>query len=82
MPSYTQEELEVAFNKVKSLTHWKDPINKIIDVKDKDVVERAIIHFTATIPTFHKLRNVNKVNKDLWLRVTADGYRMGPAGDH
>jgi hypothetical protein len=79
---YTQEQLEMAFNKVKPITHWKDPINRIIEAKDKDIIAAAIIHFTATEPVFSELENTNAVNKNLWLRVQADGYRMGPAGDH
>lgn len=82
MPEYTQEQLEEAFNKVKSPSHWKNPINRIIEAKDKNVVAAAIMHFTATTAYFEKLPNTNEVNKDMWLRVKAAGYRMGPAGDH
>jgi hypothetical protein len=72
---YTQDELQAAFDKVKPDSHWKDPINATIRASDRDVVEAAIIHFTATEPKF-------TVEGAYTLRVRAAGYRAGPAGDH
>jgi hypothetical protein len=78
---YSDDELKAAFDKVCSPTDWKKPINSIIEAKDKNIVAEAIMHYTATTAYFEKLPNTNEVNKDMWLRVKAAGYRMGPAGD-
>lgn len=80
--SYSEKELKAAFDKVCSPVDWKNPIEAIISVSDKELVTEAIIYYTATVPNFEKLSNTNKVNKDMWLRVTSPGYRMGPAGDY
>ncbi|KKN70748.1 hypothetical protein LCGC14_0427430 [marine sediment metagenome] len=74
IPKFTQTELEKAFAKVKPHKHWKDPIYAIIDAADMDVVDAAIIHFTATKADFRMI----KTGK---LTVRADGYAAGPAGD-
>lgn len=68
----TQKELDRLFGLVCDPNDWKAPINALIDPDDEDGVEEAIIHFTATIPDF-----VPEGDK---VRVTAEGYRMGPAG--
>ena len=71
---YTPEQLDAAFDMVKNPTHWKDPIETVIDDAHIAVVEAAIIHFTATIPEFFHDKGQTY--------VVADGYRAGPAGDH
>ncbi len=71
---YEQAELDAAFDLVKSPTHWKDPIEAVINEADVAVVTAAIIHFTATTPEFFF--------KGSRCYVIADGYRAGPAGDH
>lgn len=78
MKAYTQGQLEAAFDIVKSSTHWKDPIDKIITTPhlpgSLDLIYEAVIHFTGTVPTFTTL-------KDNRTRVRAVGYRNGPCGD-
>jgi hypothetical protein len=74
MPTYSHEELHAAFQKVKNPTDWKAPINAVIDEKDMDIVEQAIVYITATSGTF------TRGKKKGTLRVRADGYRNGPAG--
>lgn len=72
---FTQEQLEAGFKLVQPETHWKDRINAVIEAKDEALVYESVIHFTATVPSFSPVKG----NK---LRVKADGYRMGPCGDH
>jgi hypothetical protein len=70
---YTPEELDAAFDKVKNPTHWKDPIEAVIDDADIAIVTAAIIHFTGTVPEFFHEKGKTY--------VAADGYRAGPCGD-
>lgn len=78
--AYTQEQLEEAFKKVQPKTHWKDPIKAFIEkTEDQMLIQEAIIHFTATVPQFTKINKGSNKGKIL---VTAEGYYMGPAGDH
>lgn len=67
-----------AFRRVASPTHWKDPIECEITVTDRaelDLIVDAVIYFTATIPDVEQLSETR-------YRISADGYTMGPAGDH
>jgi len=74
---YTRRELHEAFEKVSNKDDWKDRIYAVVPVEDVAVVAQAIIFFTATKPKFKGLG----LGCDS-LEVTADGYRIGPAGDH
>lgn len=76
MKQYTEEQLDQAFDSVCSKDDWKDSIDAVIDKKDQDLVTEAIIYFTATSPSFLQVKQKGKI------RVVAEGYRMGPAGDH
>jgi hypothetical protein len=72
---FSHEQLEDAFNQVKTITHWKDPINSTCRVEDKDIISQAIRYFTGTEAEFGEpLFGV--------VRVKAIGYRQGPCGDH
>lgn len=73
--NYTPEQLSAAFDKVRNSIHWKDPIHKVIDFKDKEIVSVAISYFTATEAKFVDIGYGKLI-------VKADGYRRGPAGDH
>lgn len=42
------------------------------------LLARAVEYFTATVPAFTEVVGERGVS----LRVEADGYRRGPAGDH
>lgn len=70
---YTQEQLDTAFSAVQDDEHWKNPIDAFIKESARDITDVAIQHFTATLPNFQRMGNG-------WLRVTATGYRNGPAG--
>lgn len=70
---YTDFELRQAFELVQNREHWKNPVNAVINECDKEIVQEAVIYFTATVPTFTQLA-------DGKLRVQAAGYWAGPAG--
>ncbi|MGH9316895.1 MAG: hypothetical protein ACRD1P_07300 [Thermoanaerobaculia bacterium] len=70
---FTLEQLDEAFNKVRTDGDWRAPIDAIIDEADRGAVDAAVIYFTATEATFTSAG-------DGRLRVIAAGYRMGPAG--
>jgi len=79
MSQYTQEQFVAAFEKVQDKKHWKNPVNAVIDATENlHLIREAIIHFTATVPTFDILKVTEAGTKIL---VRADGYYAGPAGD-
>ena len=49
---YTDFELRQAFELVQNREHWKNPVNAVINECDKEIVQEAVIYFTATVPTF------------------------------
>jgi hypothetical protein len=73
-----QQEHDRFFSKVCNPDDWKAPIDSLCHESEREATAKAIIFFTATEPTFTPLQ----VGPRGWLRVTAKGYRMGPAGDH
>jgi len=80
MKTYTQEELQAAFTKVQDKEHWKNPINAVVDASENlHLIREAVIHFTATVPTFDILKVTEEGTK---VAVRAIGYQAGPAGDH
>lgn len=84
---YTQEQLENAFKLVQNKEHWKNPINAYCTTDEAKPVAAAITYFTATIPTFNFICILDEDDGrfkagDSILKVRADGYRKGPAGDH
>lgn len=68
-------ELKPYFDQVCDRHDWKRPIDAFCRIEDAEKVMRAISFFTATSA---KLTRMNYE----WVRVQADGYRRGPAGDH
>ena len=72
---YTQEELQKAFNLVCDDKDWKAPIDSLCLINEMEIVSAAISHFTATKAKFNTIPENRK-----WARVTAQGYRSGPAG--
>lgn len=70
-----QATLTAAFELVEPTSHWKDAICCFVpEGADLAVVAEAIIHFTATVPTFEVTGG--------GIVVRAAGYRAGPAGDN
>jgi len=70
---FTQFELDKAFESVQDPADWRAPIDSLCYAANEDRVAAAILYFTATKATFHECDEPGKV------RVTALGYRMGPA---
>ena len=71
--TFSAEELKAAFESVQA-PDWKDPVNKIIPLKDLQLIRESIIHYTGTVPTFDHC-GMNTIH------VQAKGYRMGTCGD-
>jgi hypothetical protein len=82
MPGFTQPELQDAFDKVVPRdADWRGPIDGKCWECDKEAVRAAVIYFTATVPKFEELPgNQGHPALGFRYRVTALGYRMGPAG--
>lgn len=73
--------------------HWKDPIDTLVTVEEVDrlrpgyrdtdalfcYIREAVAFYTATDAT---VREVHGPGGLVGYRVTAAGYRAGPAGDH
>ncbi len=77
---YCQADLEKHFRLVRNAEDWKAPIDTYIhlDRRDVSVVKAAIAHFTGTRATVTLLEKGMGGNE---YKVTAKGYRFGPAGD-
>jgi len=81
---FTHEELSAAFDALpkfdpwtrKPTKHWKGEIKAWIAPEQLPVADAAVCFFTATT------LEVVKTGRDGRLCVHADGYWMGPAGDH
>jgi hypothetical protein len=69
---FTEGELEAAFERVRDRQDWRAPIDATITRAEKPAVEAAIQFYTASRPTFFRVRG--------GYRVRAAGYRAGPAG--
>jgi len=72
---FTREELKAAFDKVADKADWRGPICAVIPAKDWPVTHAAIGFFCATDSNREVVDDHGE-----WLKVTAVGYRMGPAG--
>ena len=75
---WSQEQLEKAFSAVQNKVDWKAPIIAWVNMADLAVTLIAIEYFTATKGKVVMVepRFGNHV------KVEANGYRNGPAGDH
>lgn len=74
---YCQVDLERAFKWVRDPADWRAPIDCFVRFPAAvalNLVEAAIPHFTATAA------EIESVGGGTY-RVTATGYRNGPAGD-
>lgn len=75
MNNYEQEQakLSAAFDLVKPKSHWKAPISaKVPADADLDLIHKAIIHFTGSVPCITPV--LNKQSKVRWYRIRAEGY--------
>lgn len=73
---YTIADLRETFNRFVPDNDWKAPVVGFCERASRFKVETAIVHFTATVPTFIQ------IGQSIWFQVKAIGYRAGPAGDH
>jgi len=69
-------QLDGAFNVIKNKEDWRAPIDVVVHKYAVDIVCASIEYFTATEPK--KTLMLESGN----YRITSEGYRMGPAGDH
>lgn len=46
------EQLAGAFDRVRNSRDWKGPIRAVIPVADRSLVEKAVLWFMNTVPTF------------------------------
>ena len=69
--------MSLVFDRVADANDWRAPIDYIIEAELRSEVEAAVIHYTATVPTFTDVQAQNGVRM---VRVQAVGYRAGPAG--
>ena len=67
MMGYKRKALDEAFKLVQPPGHWKNPIDAIIPLRQREVVEASIIFFTGSVPHFTHHTKTQ-------LRVRADGY--------
>ena len=77
---YSEPELNAAFKRVQNPYDWREPIDCIVYAKDQselDVIVEAIMFYTATKAT---IRQVGIPAYSRTYRITAVGYRAGPAG--
>jgi len=95
---FNLSELNTAWNSVISQSFkdgtqdWRDPIDSYCTTEEAKAVKAAIEFYTATVPIFDYIGECQGQspngplarfkNGDLILKVRADGYRKGPAGDH
>lgn len=78
-----EPKLQEAFNRVQNRTDWKAPIDwtGCLDNKQATLTIEAVSHYTATPARIRYLTEPGKSGLAL-VRITAAGYRAGPAGDH
>lgn len=82
-----QARMELAFSPVRPEKDWRGPIDVFVAERrlDRllvsiDDVRKAVIHFTATVPTITRgTKKVGVLEIPGW-HVKAAGYRAGPAG--
>jgi hypothetical protein len=72
LTGFELDQLAAAFDRVRNPRDWKAPIRAVIPTEDRGLVEKAVLWFTDTVPTF-----VPVPGRSDRLTVTAQGYRMG-----
>jgi hypothetical protein len=75
MTGYRHEQLAAAFDRVRDPRDWQAPIQAVIPVVERPLVEKAVVWFTNTVPEFMPAPEAPDR-----LLVRAPGYRLGPAG--
>lgn len=77
---YSQAQLDAAFSRVQNPDHWKGAIDCLIQLadEDRDLMWVAVVHFTATEPTFRQVVPATEITDPI-VEVEAAGYWAGPA---
>lgn len=72
-----------AFNAVCNRDDWKAPVHCLVPPQDelKDLYVKAVMFCTGTTAEFF-LTNEPAPQGGYYLRMVAEGYRLGPCGDH
>ena len=70
----TCEILRAAFGQVCDPDDWRGPIDCLVPEKLASLYHEAIVFMTGTVPVIHQTES------RAVLRLTAIGYRAGPAG--
>jgi hypothetical protein len=91
MRRYTYDALKAAFQLVENKKDWKAPIESYVTTDEVKIVAEAIKFFTATVAHFDYIGIYTVTEQPLStcrfqpgvhiMKVRADGYRKGPAGD-
>lgn len=71
----SHDELSKAFDRVKDLQHWKNPISKIIDLTEDEraVIYEAIVYFTGSEASFTPIGKSSRRGAKR-MHVVAAGY--------
>ena len=76
---FSEPEMDAAFKRVCDPDDWRAPINCVIrlgpenDLRELELIAEAVMFYAANKVRFVRLKHRT-------YRVTADGYRAGPAG--
>jgi hypothetical protein len=90
LAGYTHDALKAAFELVETKGDWKAPIESYCTTDEVKIIAEAIKFFTATEAHFDYIGVYStpdggatrfKVGDHI-MKVRADGYRKGPAGDN
>jgi hypothetical protein len=71
---YRLDQLASAFDRVMNPRDWKAPIRSVILTAERELVEKAVLWFTSSVPAFEPAPGETDR-----LVVTAPGYRGGTA---
>lgn len=72
LTGYQLEQLAGAFDRVRNPRDWKAPIDAVIAVAERPLVEKAVLWFTDTVPVFSAISGAPDR-----LAIKALGYRLG-----
>ena len=77
---FSEMEMNEAFTRVQDPRDWRNPIDCVVRIDSRtelDLIVEAIDFYTATEAS---VRQVGSSRASRVFRVTAVGYRLGPAG--
>ena len=82
--SFSLNLLRAAFEAVQNESDWRAPIDATIKVVNQELTREAVIWFTGCVPVITPVERYDASSgtyrSDVWVRVTAAGYRQGPCG--